>query len=608
MEKQNSLIDFERARAGLVKFYNSWIKPAETVVTIPIKESNTYFEVGDGTVQLYTLRDNPDNYRFDIYVTGSVETGEGMFSVNGDITNVSHPYRNFFLRDNSTLKVINNFTVSKGRALINGHVILNSLASFTATDGASVIFSSNSVLTIPEDAFLFANTEATIDIYGTIETTLNKLKYILNNKNIHLDSQVHFIINNIENSDEVTLISYANGLRNELINVNSIDELNINNSRIGYEWVTGTPVENSFGIELQCLAGPINLGNFKITFLGIPSIVSPNLKIFSDLFIEQGAQLTVSDSSFYYPTIYIGALLENSERPANFIVKGKCIFEGETASLILDRNGKLIIEETGTVVLKDKAVLKITESDDRILLINGKLIVDSFEQIQGLNENQIQFGPKGKLVILNSVESEVALYNFPSEFRNSVLGKIMNETPTKVELHLTPFKGIRLDSFVEHFEKELKNWFGNFSLEAAVQNKIVVWENNAVLELDSIIIPWVNENENLYSLIKIFPCNGSDEKEKLQNLVNAFKEAKFGNLVLRIKAEDSIKEIHLCLETPSIENAFYDGETLNYYVKIKNSPSYLYLANGISSAHKDFILKRSKKMIPLLTSENYFNL
>lgn len=607
MEKQNNLIDFEKARSGLIKVNNSWIKPAELNPTIPIKESNSFFEVGNGTVQLYTLRDDPNNYRFDIYVDGEVETGLGMFSVNGNIGNISHPYRNFYLRENSTLTVNNNFTVSKGTALINGNVILNSLANFTATEGALVTFSSNSVLTIPEDAFVFANTEAVIEIYGTIVTSLAKLKYILNNPNIHLASQVYYVINDIGDNTQFTLINYSNNLRNELINVNSIDELNVDNSRVGYKWLTGTPANGSFGIEIQCLTGKVSLGNFKLTFLGIPAEMDSQLKVFSDLFIAYGAELTISDLDFYYPTIYIGALTENCERAANFKVAGKIEVSGETASILLDHNGKLIIEETGVVKLTNKSYLLITDSDEIVVEVNGTLIVDSFEQIKGLNENQIKFGPKGKLVILNSVQSEEELISFPTEFRKSLLGKLMNRWVNNFEFHFTSFKGLKIDTLFEHYGIELKNWFGNNSLEESIRKKIVVWEDNAVLELDNKIIPWISEESNLYSIVRLFPSTGTGTSEKLQNLVNSFKSAGSGDIVFRFVTEE-VKEIKLILKTPSIENAFYDGRTLNYYVKIKNPESYLFLANSLSNQQKEFILKRSNKKIPLLTTENYFNL
>lgn len=607
MEKQNTLIDFERARAGLVKFYNSLIKPAETTVTIPIKESNSFFEVGNGTVQLYTLRDDPSNYRFDIYVSGEVETGEGMFSVNGDIGNISHPYRNFYLRDNSTLTINNNFTVSKGTALINGTVVLNSLANFTATEGATVTFSSNSILVIPEDAFVFSNTEAVIEINGTIMTTLAKLKYILSNPNIHLASQVYYVINDVGDSSEFTLINYANNLRNELINVNSIDELNTENSRVGYKWVAGTPANGSFGIELQCLAGPISLGNFKLTFLGIPSEMTSQLKVFSDLYIAHGAELLVSDENYYFPTIYAGSLTENCERAAQIKVSGKLELSGESASVLLDRNGKLIIEETGVVKFSNKSYLEITDSDEIVIEVNGSLVVDCFEQIKGLSENLIKFGPKGKLVILNSVQSEEEMISFPTEFRNSVLGKLMNQWTDNFELHFTPFKGLKIDTLFEHYGIELKSWFGNYSLLESVQKGIVVWESESVLELDHSVIPWVSEESNLFSVVRLFPSKGTDSHEKLQNLVNSFKSVGFGNIVFRF-INNEIKEIRLVLETTAIENAFYDGTTLNYYVKVKNPPSYIFLANSLSSEQKEFILRRAQKRITLLTSENYFNL
>jgi len=99
MTKQPSLIQFEQER-----FKENLIPPLA---------SNSFYEVGDGEVVLTCLRDNPEDYRFDIRVhKGHVHTGFGNFFIVNDIIDIKQPYRNMHVDEGAQLSVNQGLTES----------------------------------------------------------------------------------------------------------------------------------------------------------------------------------------------------------------------------------------------------------------------------------------------------------------------------------------------------------------------------------------------------------------------------------------------------------------------------------------------------------------
>ena len=274
MDKQNTLIDFERTRAGYILFNGQYTLPTEPEVIIPPQDSNSFFDVGEGQVQLFTVREDPANYRFDLYLKGIIHSGIGSFSINGDITSTAQPYRNFFTRKDSHLIIDSNLTISKGRAIIEGIIELGDMSSLIASNGAEVEFTDSSKLIIPENGFVFSNTEALIKIYGTVEVHYSKVDLLLKNSNIQIDSQAYVHVTGLENLEkEYSLVNLLNDINLETINPNTVKEKNFNNKRILYKWVSGSPLNNSAIVNVEITNGIVALGDFKLPVLGVPNSI-----------------------------------------------------------------------------------------------------------------------------------------------------------------------------------------------------------------------------------------------------------------------------------------------------------------------------------------------
>ena len=68
MNNQKSLIDFDKVRSGFKLFNGEWIKPVDPIVVIPPSYSDSFYVVGNGTIGLYVVDDDPDTYQFDLSI------------------------------------------------------------------------------------------------------------------------------------------------------------------------------------------------------------------------------------------------------------------------------------------------------------------------------------------------------------------------------------------------------------------------------------------------------------------------------------------------------------------------------------------------------------
>ena len=613
MDKQNTLIDFERTRAGYILFNGQYTLPTEPEVIIPPQDSNSFFDVGEGQVQLFTVREDPTNYRFDLYLKGIIHSGIGSFSINGDITSTAQPYRNFFIRKDSHLIIDSNLTISKGRAIIEGIIELGDMSSLIASNGAEVEFTDSSKLIIPENGFVFSNTEALIKIYGAIEVHYSKIDLLLKNSNIQIDSQAYVHVTGLENLEkEYSLVNLLNDINLETINPNTVKEKNFNNKRILYKWVSGSPLNNSAIVNVEITNGIVALGDFKLPVLGVPNSIRDNLKVISDLKVNYGSKLIVSENvngfSYFYPSLYIGTFIENSNRSGELLIDGELLVDGENSELILDRNGKLIISETGKVIFSNGSKFKSTSNSKIVLEIAGILQIDSLTQLNGFTASQIKFIDQGKIIILNNTENDgPELFSVPNGINKTDLFKLFKNQLSHIEFHIPAGKGIRVDQNFDSFYQEMKYWYGPYRLEKAVKEKYLVWEDDAYIEFRKEDIPWIGLNSNLYHLTKIFISEGDSDKDKLQSIIDHFKFAGFGDIVFKFSELDSTKEIRVSLKAPEVTSVYWDSETSNLIIQVTKIGN-LYFANNLSLATPDFALKRTSKETSLVEGKNYIEI
>ena len=82
---QPTLVLFERARKEL-----NYIPPAR---------SNQVFDVGQGMIVIQTMRDEPDDHKFDLRIqNNTVESGTGLFTFTGSNVDIIDPYINCLIK------------------------------------------------------------------------------------------------------------------------------------------------------------------------------------------------------------------------------------------------------------------------------------------------------------------------------------------------------------------------------------------------------------------------------------------------------------------------------------------------------------------------------
>ena len=612
MIKQKTLIDFEHVRAGYKLIGDNWIMPVDPITIIPPQSSNSFYDIGNGSVDIYSISDNPNNYKLGISIhSGIINTGIGSFQVDGndDITFSHYKYMN--IKENSELIINNNLTLIRATITNYGTLSIDSLASLILRDGSIFNSSNNSVININKESFIFIDEKSQLNLYGTINIHIDKIETILNQSNIYIDPTTVINIIGINNSNrEYSLQDYIKEIHSKVVNINTTQEKNFNNSRVVCKWTDGTPINNSHSINIYCESGKIISGDLKVSFLGLNETLNQSMKTLSNLIINENATLIVSEdynnNHWYYPSLYIGVYIDNNKVPAKAIINGTLLVDGSNSSILLDRNGSMIIN--GTVKLSNKAKLKVTNSDQNILTINGTLIIDTLDQLVDFNKDHIQFGSKGKLVILNpSTNIDQVILEIPNGIKSSKLYELFEDRLEHIEFHITEKTGIKIDTYLNNYPLEMKHWYSNYSLSDAIKNSLIIWEDNGFIELNHEIIKWINFSSNLSDLTKLFISSGLNYREELQSIVDKFVEAKSGDIRFKFIEGNLKKEIILHIHIPEIKSAYYDRYNNDYVIQVSDQ-AYLFISNNINKLKGSKIVEQAKHVQTLLTEYNHFKL
>lgn len=601
MKKQPSLIQFEQER-----FKENLIPPLA---------SNSFYEVGNGEIVLTCLRNDPEDYRFDIRVhKGHVHTGFGNFFIVNDIKNIQQPYRNMRIDQDAQLSVNQGFTVS-GELQVYGTVNLMQHARIYSRGKGSIIFNPTSTLNIDQDSDIIVEKTATFIIYGTINIHIAKLNAMLSAPNLIIDSAAIINVSGIKYNDtEFSLIQYVGELSKIDITQNTRRETHFDhgNSRIAYVWTDGHPNRHAHTVDIQLLKGACPLGYFKFGATGHLTKIEDGEKTVRNLEIHPKATLYIQEkyreTSFMHPELYVGVMIGRSKYPGKCICRGTIICDGPHSRITIDRNGELFIEKGGKIYIQNESTLRSTNNDGVCLQIDGTLIIDDIEQMKSFRSDNISFGKDGKIIIRNpSKEERRILFSTPDGIQNSDFYRILKDHIDHVEYHVSKNTGIKIDHYYEFFNRDLVKWFGDRRIEQAIFDKILVWENGGYIELDRSTIPWVNEYCTLLNVAGIFKTFGKDEKEKLQDLVNRLRYAGSGNITFRFVYGENSHELTLPLDGIKMINVFYN-HPIRKYVVTTDADGFLFLQNNVKNISKENLIQPTSKKIPITNKKAGFNL
>lgn len=583
---------------------------------VPPLGSNSFYTIGDGEINIFVKRNNPEDYRFDILTNkGIIFTGTGNFKVSGDIIDNNQPYNDITIITDTKFCVTQLFTISKGNLDVHGTLELLPGSQFIISDNANVILYSDSTFVINDNTQIMIQNGSSLTIYGNIQIHLNKVNDLINTPGVIIDSAAVMQVNGLEvlGNRIFSLTDYYTELSNRTINVHTQGEKNFSFGRIGFTWISGDPLNGSQHIKMSVMWGKAILGDFKLSILGLPEVDIPNLQIISDLHIQKNTTLYISEEfegkRYVQPKLYLGVIIGNNKRPGSCIIDGTVIVDGKNSIINIDRGATMTIGETGELYIKNEATLLCTYNEGiEVLFINGTLIIDTIDQIKTFDKDNIVLGPKGKVIILNPDTGEKKLlWTTPNGIEDSDLYRLFKDRIDQVEYHVSKNNGIGIDKYFEYYSTQMTNWYGGRRIEKAIHDGILVWHDGGFIELYHDIIPWVDVDCTLLHAARLFKTYGSYDKDKLQDAVNRLKYAGCGNILFRFINGDNVGEITMVLEGIEMENVINYPLTDKYILTTSNSGK-LFLKNKIGAAIQKNIINNNAKVIEVENKEVEFPL
>lgn len=599
---QPTLIQFENERNQ-----NNFIPPAG---------SNSFYTIGNGRINLKSIKDDKDDYRFDLFTDrGHVYVGPGSFEISGDNHDVKYPYRNLIVIQNTKLSVNTALVFVGCEVEIYGTLELMESSRLYIRDGAHVIFYVDSTFIVKNNSNIIIDDKSSIEIYGKINTHLSKVDNLVKLPNIIIDSAAVMTVDGINTTGRVfSMTDYEIELRDKVINVNTQGEKNFTDGRVGYKWTDGKPLECSQVIQMGLLWGQSILGDFKLSILGMPKRLIPNLQTISDIIIKEDTTLYISEnykeSKFIRPELYIGIIINNTIKPGACIVEGTIIVDGENAMITVDRGASLHIQQGGCIQLKNDAIIRSThnEPNDRVFMIEGTLIIDDIEQIGSFTHDNILIGETGKVIILNPDRGEKRLlWSTPNGIKDSELYRLFEDRIDHVEYHISNNTGIAVDEYFEFYSRQMTNWYGNRRIEKAIHDKILVWHDGGFIQLDHDIIPWADIDSTLLQVGRLFKTFGSFDEDKLQDAVDRLKYAGAGNIIFRFVNKDKVKEILMDLSSVDILSILNNAST-NMYTVNTDAEGELFLRNKISDTSSKNIINEDSRSYDIIDNKVEFQL
>jgi hypothetical protein len=540
-----------------------------TITPFPIG-SDKFESIGSGIIRLHRI----DDTKYELFIdTGVVSTGDDTLYIEDES---HHPYYKLTVNQRTSLVVDDSIEVIGTEANIYGRFELEANSKMFVKDSGTVIFHPNSTFVINDNVNITVRLYSSLTIYGVIDVHLDSINYILNAQNINVDSAAVWNVHGIPYTNRTfSMTDYEQELRKTFINTLTSGEKNFGNNRLRYLWKQGTPTEPSHVIEVSMEYGDIPLGDFRLPLLGRPHRTTPNMQTVCNLVIKKNAKLHITESfdefTYIRPELYIGAIIGNTEIPAECIVHGQMIADGKNALITVDRGGSLHIEEGAEVRLMNDAVMRCTHSDDSALFINGKLIIDDIKQINTFTSRNIVFGKNGKVIILNpsNLEKRI-LFTTPDGILASDLYRIFRDRIDNVEYHIPPNCGICIDAFFEQYFRSMTKWYGDRRFEKAIYDGILVFHEGAFIELNGNTIPWVNDDTTLLQISRLFKSYATDDYSRLQDVVNRLRYARCANIIFVLKYDDTVRELTLILDECNMKSIVNNPVIQRYVLKTDN--------------------------------------
>lgn len=577
---------------------------------IPPEGSNSFYGIGSGEINILCTEDNPEDLSFRLFThKGTIPTGRGTFNISKD-----GEYKSLTIIEKTQMNISSELNISNATVDIHGVLSFEKDSVLRISNNSIVTFYSDSFLDIMDNGTIEIDDTSHIYIYGTINIHLNKIS-ILSNDNIEIDSATTINVYGIYLGQRtLSITDYEYILRRSVININTQGEYNTEYCRLGYNWIAGSPSNNSQIIKMLVLWGESVLGDFKLPVLGLQEREIPNKQIISDIEIKKGCTLYISDHfkefQFIHPELYLGVILGNTKRPATCIIYGSVIVDGHNSLITVDRGATIHIKSGGELYLKNGARIRSTNNneDDKLIFVDGTLVLDEIEQIDSLTTGNIVLGEHSKVKILNPDTGErKLLFTTPNGILESKLYKLFRDKIHHIEYHVSNNTGIGIDEYFDFYPRQMTKWFGDRRIEKAIHDGILVWHDGGFIEIYKNITPWANINCTLLEASRLFKSFGSYDNEKLQEVVERLTYAGCGNIVFRFIDGERYSDITLTLDKVKMTNVINKPLTDSYVLFHENDGD-LFIQDKVNKVDSKNIISSKSKNIKLIGDKTEFQL
>lgn len=591
--KYDSICEYEKYRSD-----NQFIPPLE---------SNSYYDIDTGIINVYTTLDS----KFRLYTdSGLIHMGPCEFQIG------ENQYELFTVITKTELIVDNKLTIIDAPFSVHGDVVFNSGSILYLTKNATGVFYADSHIRIEDNVSIIVEDGCSLEVFGEVDIHINVIDQIINNANVIVDTAAFIKANGIEGPDVenriFSLTDYDSYLRTQFISQYTQGEQNTIYGRMGYVWRGGDTEINSTQIEIGALYGECILGDFRLSILGKQESLVSDLQILVHCFVDSEATLMITDTyhgkSYYRPELYLGYIRGNVFTGGTCTVDGKIIVDGSSSKITIDKYSKLTINEGGLIEVKNNGnIICNSDPDEVSLIINGTLIIDTIEQINSFNPNNIEFGPNGKVIILNNyLDDHKLLWTTPIGIHSTDLYRLFENRLDHIEYHIQSNTGIGIDEYYEFYARDMTDWYSGMRIEKAIHEGMIKWHKNGFIELNQSITPWVDESSSLLHAARIFKSYGSYDGDKLQEVVNRLRYAGASDIVFRFIHGDMYHDVPLVLDDCTMYSVVNKPMTTHYILNVQNNDGELYLRNKVPNTNDSTIIQYTSRIVPVNVGDNEF--
>ena len=591
--KYDSICEYEKYRSD-----NQFIPPLE---------SNSYYDINTGIINVYTTLES----KFRLYTdSGTINLGNDDFQIG------ENQYELFTVITGTKLIIDNKLTIIDAPFSVHGDVVFNSGSVLYLTKNATGVFYADSHIRIEDNVSIIVEDGCSLDVFGEVDIHINVIDQIINNANVIVDTAAFIKAFGIEGPDVenriFSLTDYDSYLRTQFISQYTQGEQNTIYGRMGYVWRGGDTEINSTQIEIGALYGECILGDFRLSILGKQESLVSDLQILVHCFVDPEATLMITDTYhdklYYRPELYLGYIRGNVFTGGTCTVDGKIIVDGSSSKITIDKYSKLTINEGGVVEVKNNGnIICNSDPDEVALVVNGTLIVDMIEQINSFNPNNIKFGPNGKVIILNNYpDDHKLLWTTPIGIHNTDLYRLFENRLNHIEYHIQSNTGIGIDEYYEFYARDMTDWYSGMRIEKAIHEGMIKWHKNGFIELNQSVTPWVDELSSLLHAARIFKSYGSYDGDKLQEVVNRLRYAGASDIVFRFIHGDTHHDVPLVLDDCTMYSVVNKPMTTHYILNVQNNDGELYLRNKVPNTNDSTIIQYTSRIVPVNVGDNEF--